>query len=772
MENNSDSNSDRDKTRLICLDTESSICLAFDKSLYSSRILEAMAEHRTTVDPSISQDIHMVPATGSSSETHFIPRVHEVNGSSDSQQKITSVAESTVGIKANSSSTANSNNISVMTADMAYAGDTEDYLQGVSDADTEMDRELQDAVDMVLNGEVADGREQRSGRRRAFYTSNGILGSARLLTGKLFKANGSSLVPVDNQQQQQQQQQLNQPGDQQIRDLAQQPNMTDVPMDNNETPAQSAQAEQEDGGSGGYFKRINLKGLLASARLARNRNNSPVYSEGGVSMSSLEKEATERKITGVVPDPSSKHTVRAACCLPEPVANTPFQGNRFLRPVVRFMQKRPMASLGIALTALVVLLVVIIVVLVVCVFPFLMRTTLQDVSVVLTQVHAVPPPEVARDLVVDTTRATRELGSVRHGRADVEPLELGLVHGFGAKEHWAREIAMPPVSSIVRNLMISAAPSGHRDQTMASFLPAHNQPMGHEAISTNAHHASGNNHLRHETVPNSIATASSHHLADNSVPSSGQRRAPIEDVVTLTSILMNTVHIAHPTPAIPSIAHLPSPAEFIPTTAHHTASKPLDTVKDVAVASTSYMMQLAGNLTSGGPIGVSIEFTEPLRLLWRDVEVGVISHPEKIHIPGRGTTQFTWPPFEVIVPGGLNQMQVDDRVLAQPASHAPMHSNLGIGLAQRRNIGGGSVPVLGKAFGDVDGSSGIMHEGLTNWFSAIQAHVPFTMQWRSRVKLSAMGLHTSDILFDKTVNIVCGESRNCTIDGSAFTTKN
>ncbi|KAJ1803771.1 hypothetical protein LPJ75_005785, partial [Coemansia sp. RSA 2598] len=346
MENNSDSSTDKDKAKLICLDTESSICLAFDKSLYSSRMLEAMAENRS-IDPSIGQDIHMVPATESSAEIHFIPRVQEVDGSSDSQQKIiNSAADSTVGIKAPSSSrSANSHQASMMTADMAYAGDTEDYLQGVSDADTEMDRELQAAVDMVLNGEVADADDGRAqpqraaaavgGRRRAFYSSNGILGSARLLTGKLFKANGTTLVPVDDQQVQQQQQQ------QQGR-LTQQLNMADVPMGSDQAEAPAAEGNSGTGPVG-YFKRINIKGLLASsARLARNRNESPAYSSGDASMSSLEKEATERKIAGTVPDPS-KTTVRAVCCLPEPVANTPFQGNRFLRPVIQFMQKRPMA---------------------------------------------------------------------------------------------------------------------------------------------------------------------------------------------------------------------------------------------------------------------------------------------------------------------------------------------------------------------------------------------------------------------------------------------
>ncbi|KAJ1646628.1 hypothetical protein LPJ64_001909 [Coemansia asiatica] len=731
MENNSsDTTSDKDKNRLICLDTESSICLAFDKSLYSSRMLSAMAENRS-IDPSVGQDIHMVPATGSSSETHFIPRVQEVNGSSDSQQKIQSVAESTKGIKAASDS---SNHMSVVTADMAYAGDTEDYLQGVSDADTEMDRELQAAVDMVLNGEVNrdDGRVgmQRMGRRRAFYSSNGILGSARLLTGKIFKANGSSFVPVDNQQNNQEEPEQHEhrrlPVDQQ--------GMADVPIDDGGAEVPSAEDNTETN-TPGYFKRLNIKGLLASARFARTRNQLPTLSEGVTSMSSLEKEATERKITNGLPDPSSKTTVRAVCCLPEPVASTPFQGNRLLRPVVRFMQKRPMASLGIALTALAILLVVIIVVLVVCVFPFLMRTTLQDVSVVLTQVHAVPPAEVARDLRIGTAG--------RHsGRVAVEPLGMAVDRRGVAnnKQHWAHEI------------------KGESPNTMFSSI-VRGQMMASAAMSS--HHG---NHLRHETMSNSIASASSHRSPANTVTAQSAapvRQAPIEDVVTLTSIVTNTVHVAqHSTLGTAQPTHSFTPAAAIPTF--------LDAVKDATVASTSYMMQLAGNLTSGGPIGVSIEFTEPLRLLWRDTEVGVISRPEKIHIPGRGTTQFTWPPFEVIVAGGPSQMQNADRLLVAPSA-APLNSvGGGGGVAQRRTIGAGSVPVLGKTLSN----RGFVHEGLADWFDAIQSHVPFTMQWRSRVKLSAMGLHTDNILFDKTVNILCGEARNCTIDGSAFFNKN
>ncbi|KAI7822441.1 hypothetical protein BX661DRAFT_59125 [Kickxella alabastrina] len=176
-------------------------------------MLGSMADIKS-LDLSIGQDIMMIPAEVASSDTHFIPRIHEVNGSSDSQQQFTHLLG--VGKKptaAGSSSLGQSSrHCSVATTDMAYAGDTEDYFQGVSDADTEMDRELQAAIDTVLEGRMPtiNGVPSKQNSQHAVYNRNGILGSARKLTGKLFRANDSAFVPVDLGQQPQPQPQQQQ----------------------------------------------------------------------------------------------------------------------------------------------------------------------------------------------------------------------------------------------------------------------------------------------------------------------------------------------------------------------------------------------------------------------------------------------------------------------------------------------------------------------------------------------------------------------------------
>ncbi|KAJ2776943.1 hypothetical protein GGI15_004674 [Coemansia interrupta] len=758
---------DQDGNKLICLDTESSICLAFDRSLYNS------------LDLGIGQNIHMVPAMGTSSETHFIPHVREVNGSSDSHQNVQRNAEAKLkAINSSCSGISSSNPASMMTADMAYAGDTEDFLHGSSDIElnTDMDLELQAAVDMLLTGEsadsdagaVAEANPPKPSRNRAFLNVNAILGSARVLTGKLFKANGNNFVPIDPQSQQPQQTQHQNPqpveqpqmqGFEQSRSL----NSSVVPLTGDMFEPAAAQRK---------FPR--LRGLLGT-RFARNREDSPAYSEGDTSMSSLEKDAAGRKIVGVVPE--NKTTVRAACCLPEPIASTPSSGPRFLRPLVQFVQKRPVASLGITLSVLLALLAIIIVVLIVCVFPFLMRATLQDVGVILTEVHAVPPSEVSRELLVGRN-SEMGAGHRNHGRMAVEMHHLGIpyVRGSGhvaPKENWAREMQSAAISS---PLALSSAV----EHNGVSF---HTAPARSTAT-RNGHHRS--NQLRHETMEN-IASAS-HSPASVFVAQAMRRATTVEDVVTLTNVAMSTVHIPPP-PLERSVASVHPTQSFslaTPSNTHSGAATvrdagSADAVKDAKLTSSTYMMQLAGNLTSGGPIGVSIEFTEPLRLLWRDVEVGVINNPEKIYISGRGTTQFTWPPFEVAVPGALSrrdEVAASHRGLGRPLTHAAMHasaaSDAGFAAVAQRRTMDGNVPLLGRStdamrYGDID-DSGYVREGMTNWFAAIQAHLPFTMQWRSRVKLSALGLHTKDILFDKTVNIICGEARNCTIDGSAFAT--
>ncbi|KAJ1944821.1 hypothetical protein GGF37_002010 [Kickxella alabastrina] len=720
MNSGGDNNDEKERNRQICLDTESSICLAFDKTLYPSQMLGSMADIKS-LDLSIGQDIMMIPAEVASSDTHFIPRIHEVNGSSDSQQQFTHLLG--VGKKptaAGSSSLGQSSrHCSVATTDMAYAGDTEDYFQGVSDADTEMDRELQAAIDTVLEGRMPtiNGVPSKQNSQHAVYNRNGILGSARKLTGKLFRANDSAFVPVDLGQQPQPQQQ--------------QSAMVLPPLSEALEPA-DVQPQRR------------TLGKLFSDRFSRRREETPSLSDGQMSMSSMEKESTERKIDSVIPD-DQKSIVRAACCLPEPVTGPPRRGNKFLRPITEFVQKRPLASLGIALAGLVVFLVIIIILLICAVFPFLMRSTLQDVSLVVTSVHALPPAEVSRALsIARADRVDPRDGFGRNARLGLEPVGIQAVHN-APKALWVRDIqkSVAPVQhqqsqhqSHRHHLAVSSAV--HNGGSALTAL--RNEPM---TVRVSAHSSRDTRSLEIQVSASSATTTTSLHASPQ-----GFKRVVEDEVVTLTSISISTVHIQM------------QRSNMLPThTATSTSLTRATSVAEVhnapesnmagSITATSYMLRVGGNLTSGGPIGVNIEFTEPLRMIWRDIEVGVIERPESIHIPGKGTAQWTWPDFEVLIPN----LSGDKSAVVQ------------------RHMQDGSA-VLGRAStdntrADID-QAGSAHEGLTNWFGAISAHRSFTMLWKSRVRVSAIGLHTDNITFEKLVNVVCGESGSCTIDGTSF----
>ncbi|KAJ2096577.1 hypothetical protein GGI16_004814, partial [Coemansia sp. S142-1] len=257
-------------------------------------------------------------------------------------------------------------------------------------------------------------------------------------------------------------------------------------------------------------------------------------------------------------------------------------------------------------------------------------------------------------------------------------------------------------------------------------------------------------------------------------------------IVTITSESVSTVHIQRqlPLPAAASstvvVADTFTPA--LPTLVSTGDTKALDTG---SYSSSMYMMQIAGNMTSGGPIGVSIEFTEPLRMLWRDRVVGIIHYPESIHVPGRGMTQWKWPPFEVSIPANGTGPSADDRKLVRKQdsvnSEQPAPGSLiqlgadriidgGVGgIAQRRALGGSNNAVaLGRSNANSDPSAALPND-LASWFTAIQTHKSFTMHWKSKVKLSAMGIHTSNIKFEKSVHVLCSEDKSCSITDVAFT---
>ncbi|KAJ2725888.1 hypothetical protein GGI07_000933 [Coemansia sp. Benny D115] len=759
--------------RLVCLDTESSICLDFDRSLYSSNMFDALDESKS-LDLNTKPELQMLPVLQVSSETNFIPCVREVHGSSDSQQRIPSIpAGQSMAGNDSIRSIHSSNQHSVLTAELAYAGDTEEGMQGVSDVDTEMmDRELQAAVDMMLNGETTaiDNTPTVQSACVPPHSRNRILGSARFLTGKLFRPNETgALVPVD------------------LHSRAPE-----------EPPTHTEEGAQHSTGGGRRQQLLNLPKLVLG-RLSRHKHErSPAYSEGDVSMSSLEKDATERKIADVPPE--QKTTVRAACCLPDPVVGPQNRGRigRMLAPVTKFVQQRPMASLGIALAALVSLLVILIVVLVACVFPFLMRSTLQDVSFVLTEVHALPPAEVSRELLVhNIKKLPRPHAPARHARVAEEmdsdmdgAFAVPLRHEANGHGHglWPRDLHSRIGSDLRPLQRIELIPAELSSAVRIGVTSALLTSQSTEPMSARVQSAVPKSTVVHSRPASSFLSSvvSSPH---------GLRQEMIEDVVTVTSVSINTVHVPM---ARATAAHVAVPtshgnavsAAAPVATGVSEIERAMDAEKKKAPAaaainapSTSYMLQVAGNLTSGGPIGVHIEFTEPLQMMWHDVQVGVIEQPVGIHVPGRGTAQWTWPPVEVSIPASTTSRiatagsssdkanrRMDKKTDAASSGKSANDDAvvMDTGVAQRRVLGGAMA--LGRSssrFSDIDDSEAA-HEALTSWFDAIQAHRPFTMIWRSRVKVSAMGLHTNDVRFEKTVSVVCGESRNCTIDGSSF----
>ncbi|KAJ1726070.1 hypothetical protein LPJ61_005439, partial [Coemansia biformis] len=198
------------------------------------------------------------------------------------------------------------------------------------------------------------------------------------------------------------------------------------------------------------------------------------------------------------------------------------------------------------------------------------------------------------------------------------------------------------------------------------------------------------------------------------------------------------------------------------------AAKALDNDKEAL----SYTMQFGGSLDSGGPIGIDIEFIEPLRMYWRDVEIGAIQNPEKLHVPGHGTAEWSWAPFTVsalgpsdavMAPssGRVNKKLVVPRspqgaeLVATTMAPSPETDH----SAQRRGVAGGALH--SRATGD--STSADMRGHLADWFATIQAHGSFTMEWRSRVRVSAMGMHTSHVNFEKVVRVSCLTASQCAV---------
>ncbi|KAJ2451921.1 hypothetical protein EV183_003275 [Coemansia sp. RSA 2336] len=586
-----------------------------------------------------------------SSESNLIPRIQEINGSGDSQHRLAK--------KHLNSGSLSSNDQSMATADMVLSDS--DNGRGERN-ESDLDLELQAAVDLMLQGSLSP-----ENTHRAYYMGSQPLAAAFEPPYPMGATNPE--YPFANGK----------------------PKLPRRIMDRGKLLG-SQLGSQLGAVIAGRFKR------RASPEQDLN-GETPEPTEDG------KRVVDESMYKDVIDEKPAKCT---DCEPPCESQTAPSRVTRMMSPILRYMQKRPMATLGIVLGVLVALLVVIIIILIVGVFPFLIRATLQDVSFVVTSVHANAPLQVSRALHLNK-------GHDAH-------------HGFHKRDE------KPAAHS-----KSAAAPSGvvHLLET-----PHHSE----------SHHTSAAVHHTHanSTVQRPARAAES--PANRAIVQPPPPTPTHQDAVTITRTAMSTVHLVPYRPA-----PLPEPS-----------SPAMDSkALDAQVAPLTYNMQIAGNLTSGGPIGVDIEFTEPLRMYWRDIEVGSIEKPQSIHVPGRGTAQWSWPSFEVAVSqvsaiGGSNKkLEVPHKQPLRPNSLENASVNEVDGLqdmtvAQRRLLGG--TMALGRAARE----SSDEQDNLADWFAAIREHRSFSMQWRSRVRVSAMGLHTN-VKFEKTVRITCGSANDCVI---------
>ncbi|KAJ2496755.1 hypothetical protein GGH96_005618 [Coemansia sp. RSA 1972] len=670
--------SESDRRRLICLDTESSICLSFDKSLYDGNMplapLHSKSIDKKLIDPAYRkpndtaqpisahgrQFLPHVHKLNESSDRHIIPRVQQV-GSGDSQHQRANHRNDVVS--------ASSNDESMATADMVLS-DIDDSSANAQDSLADFDRDLQAAVDLMLQGSTSPGMH---------HAYN--MGNRSLVAG--FDPSAANTNEFG-------------PSTEELR-----PKLP---------------------------RRMLGRGRLFSAQLGtkiterfkrRNDDEDPgLVSEDRRDVSAEIDGDEAKRMVGSLSDEIHEKPTACTECVPEN-ASTSWMA-RLVSPLVRYMQRRPMASLGIVLGILVALLVVIIIIMVVGVFPFLMRSTLQDVSFEVTSVHASAPAAVSRVLELKHTLHDKMFrGGVPqalHKRDTVGPHSLAL----GSGNHVAPPVAVNHV----------VAP------------PAVHEGAQHVGVAGPPHLVSP---VAHAQLPNVPGPASNR--AIGALPPVSQQ----DDAVTITRVSMSTLHVA------------PHQATVLPTTPA-SVSLPESKALDANLPPLTYSMQIGGNLSSGGPIGVDIEFTEPLRMYWRDTEVGSIDKPTGIHVPGRGNTPWSWPTFDVIVSqapvvSGSRKLETTRALTHGPSGSSELDSEQEAdhAVAQRRVMGG--MPMLGRAAAeDTD-----VQSNLADWFAAIQSHRSFTMQWRSRVRVSAMGLHSNNVRFEKTVRITCSNNKDCVI---------
>ncbi|KAJ2771790.1 hypothetical protein IWQ57_002053 [Coemansia nantahalensis] len=678
----------RSKKRLACLDTESSVRLSVDRSPNGDPMARASADKTSAANGASSLQNSQLFADDrrrESSGSHFVPRIHEVHGSSDSQLRISSLdlAGKLGGSipPLDDSQSMSTNDASMATADMDLAEGSSPGVGGVS-----ADMELQAAIDRMLQGQPL---------------TMSPLHSAYLVGGHPQKAIQAADAPAAG------------------------PFALDT---QSKRPALVQRIAQRGRGLGSrvvkrFSRRSDAVDDLSSDSLELMASDAPKKCTGRSAYTSYggggggKPECVE--YSGSPQDSTAQSRIA-----------------KLVAPVVRYMQRRPMAALGIVLGVLVALLAIIVVILVVGVFPYLMRATLQDVTIDVTSVRAAAPFQVARSLALN--------------KASSGPLRL---------------------SDIKRFMRLAEEQDDYVPKDDPHSLALHKRD-DHAAV----HHPPPPPPVQRASGPNTHAVAQQHAQAAARSPQPAAHQAPRRDAAPTHALSGAEHHAPGGTPAAHSSSagqHPPSSHEdnALPHTspaaaaspplaaaasAVHEEAEPAQKEKalDTAGHADSYTMQLGGTLNSGGPIGIDIEFTEPLRMYWHDMEIGSISRPEKIHVPGHDSVEWRWAPFTVTMPGAPDALlpgalgRVDKKLVV---ARGMLHDERGAAAHQHSDDARAA-------------DAGSRQGALADWFATIQAHRSFTMEWRSRVRVSAMGMHTSNVRFEKTVHVSCASASECVVN--------
>ncbi|KAJ1958476.1 hypothetical protein EC988_000281 [Linderina pennispora] len=471
-------------------------------------------------------------------------------------------------------------------------------------------------------------------------------------------------------------------------------------------------------------------------------------------------------------DSSTLLDKRSKCTMCEPYDwenSHPFI-KRF-HPLIRWLQERPLITCCITVGLLVVLLIAIIVILVVGVFPNMMRAIVQDVSLRVTNLHAVPPPEyliaIGATINDGTDGSKRDLvgssGVNPHARTAGEPDTPASDSLVGSS---ALRIPVSQTSSIVAlaipwgtaaTQMSAVASTSYAFQASSAAIvsssPPPNQISSSAVVLSQVSHHGRHNRADHEPAmepqPKSKPSRGALllHRRDEVEPSNAGKTVDVVIPVTFTHTGTSTVHLSQP--------H----STLMP---RQTAAA-MEATNRALASGEKYTIQMSGNMTSDAPVGVTMEFTEPLQMFWRDVEIGVVNKPESIHLPGKGETRWSWPPVEVTIPNADLGTGERKAVIPSPEEQ-PGSMRTPFVITDKDMVLGG----LGSRMRKRATSDGSVDSSLADWFDTVKEHRSFTMQWRSTVRVSALGLHTSNVRFEKTVHVVCNSANQCSLNGPAL----